>query len=250
MPSNSLLELERLTRHPVELTGFQSVSSNPAVPKTELVQSKGSESPEVIDGVVTTPISRREFMMYGLSGAIGLLLGIGWWKSDTNADHLAGTLESVGQDVTHMEQNILELQRMISTLGQEVESFEDTYQPTLEAIAYLNQQVNNLSSQYQQLDQVGEAIANLLQEVSLYAALIPQVERYAQPINTMVDMVKENTPAVISAATAAIARLSFWFSNEGGQGVNNRLLMPTAAVFQMIDNEIKTDMDGIQAQLD
>ena len=149
-----------------------------------------------------------------------------------------------------MDANVLELFKDDLRPRPGIENFQGTYQPTLEAIACLSQQVNNLSSQYQQLDQVGEAIANLLQEVSLYAALIPKVERYAQPINTMVDMVKENTPAVVSAAADAIAKLSFWFSNEGDQGINNRLLMPTASVFQTIQNEVKADMDSIQADLD
>lgn len=250
MTSNSLLELERLTRHPVALTGFQPVSGNPGVTKTDLVQSKDSGPNDVIEGVATTPISRREFMMYGASGIIGLILGYGWWKSDTNVDNLSGTLENVEQDVNHLEQTVFDLQRMIYNLDQEIADFQNTYQPTLDSIAQLNQQVNNLYGQYQQLDEVGKVIADLLQKVSGYALLLPEIERYAQPIKTMMDLVKENTPAVLSAAGEAIAKLNFWFSNESDQGINDRLLMPTASVFQMIENEVKADMDSIKAELD
>jgi len=250
MTAHTLLELERLTRHPAGLSGFQPISNNLVITKAELVQSKDSDSNQVIDGVFSTPINRREFMTYVASGLISLMLGYGWRKSDTNADNLSGTLENVELDVNHLRQTILELQRIIYRLHEEIADFQSTYQPTLDAIARLKEQINNLYSQYQELDEIGKAIADLMQLASRYATLIPELERYAQPINTMVEMVKENTPATISAAEEAIAKLNFWFSNEGNQDINNRLLMPIDSVFQMIENEIKTDIEVIRAKLD
>jgi hypothetical protein len=250
MNDRALLELERLTRHPGDLTGFQAVPKQLVVTKPELVQPRNTDSNQVIDGVFSTPINRREFMAYAASGLISLILGYGWWKSNTNADNLSGTLDEVGLGINHLGQTTVELQRVIYSLREVMADFQSTYQPTLNAIAQLNQQINKLYGQYQQLDEIGKAIADLMQLASRYATLIPEVERYAQPINTMVEMVKENTPSTISAAEEAIAKLNFWFSNEGDQGINNRLLMPTDSVFQMIENEIKTDIEAIRTKLD
>jgi len=201
MTSCTLLELEGLTRHPASLSGFQSVSNNLVVTKENLVQSKDNDSNQVIDGVFTTPLNRREFMTYGASGLLGLMLGYGWWKSDTNANNLSGTLENVDLGVNHLGQTILELQRIIYGLRQEISDFQSTYQPTLDAIAQLSEQMSQLQSQYQQLDEIGKAIAGLMQLVSRYATLIPELDRYAQPVNTMAGMVNANIPATISAAT-------------------------------------------------
>lgn len=246
----ALLELEKLTRHPASLSGFQPVSNNLVVTKAKLVQSKDRDSTQVIDGAFSTPINRREFMTYVASGLISLMLGYGWWKSDTNADNLSGTLENVELGVNHLGQTTLELQRVIYSLREEIADFQSMYQPTLDAIVQLNEQINKFYSQYQQLDEIGKAIADLMQLASHYGTLIPEFERYAQPINTMMEMVKENTPATISAAEEAIAKLNFWFSNQGDQGINNRLLMAIDPVFQIIENEIKTDVEAIRAKLD
>ncbi len=252
MTCTSLLELERLTRHPVELTGFQSVSASaiPAVPKTEPVPPRDNEAQQVNEEGWTAPVNRREFMLYGAAGLMGAILGYGWWKSDANADQLSGTLANVGQGVSHLEQNVLELQRMISTLDQEIAGFQNYYQPTLDTVAHLRYQVDVLNNQYQQLDAIGKAIADLLDKISMYAALFPEINQYAQQVNTMVGMVKDNIPAILLAAGEALDKLNTWFSNEGNQGINNRLLKPTASVFQMIGNEIRTGLNSINAELD
>lgn len=189
-------------------------------------------------------------MTYGAAGILGALLGVGWYQSDKNAVQLSGTLENVGLGVNHLEQNILELQRMISALDQEIADFQHTYHPTLNAIVHLDQQVGILSTQYQQLDVIGQAIADLLDKGSEALALVPKAKDYAQQMNTIIGMVRENVPAIISAAAEALVQLSFWFSNEGDQGINNRLLMPTASVFRTIENEVRADMDAIQANFD
>ena len=119
MNSNGLLELERLTRHPAELTGFQPVSSNPVVPKKEAVPPKNGQSSDVVEGVVTTPVNRREFLKYGAAGLLGAFLAYGWWQSDQNADNLSGILENVGRDATTWMRTFLSFSKMISVLGQE-----------------------------------------------------------------------------------------------------------------------------------
>lgn len=251
MTDHALLELERLTRHPVDLVGFEAKTSNLVPAKAVTIESNEKRSENVIDGVFSEPINRREFLAYPISALLLALsggLGYGLSKSNASVKDLSSTLEDVDFGVSNLKETIIELEQDIYNCSLVMSEYLDTYQSTLNSIAQLGEHTEMLQGLLSQLDTTGMTLAEMIQKAFDLLGLLPKTENFAGSMSTMMETVR-NIPDTISLAKNAIGNLSLWFSNEHDQGISNRLLNPTGLIFHIVENEIKPKVDVIQSRL-
>ena len=251
MADTALLELERLTRHPVDLANFQPKMSDVAIAKAATPVFDDKNADGVIDAAFSTPISRREFIAYSASGLLGLLLcgaDYGWSKSNDSVENLSAIVAAVGSDINSLTAIIGGLQATLDACNELTVEFLNAYPQTLYSIARFKENIEKTKSLYSQLDETGMTIAEIIQFVVNIVSFVPDTENYTQPVNAMLDVVK-NIPDTVFWAEQALTNLEPWFSDEQDQGINSRLLFPMQSVLHTIDNDIRTKLDSSRTKL-
>lgn len=252
MTDLTLLELERLTRHPVDLTGFQPTSSNLITGKVEPRDSKEVHPVDVVDASFSKPVNRREFLAYSTSGLLALLLvgsGYGWMRSNKTAADISEGMAGIAFDVGSLSGEIAELQKAITECSNVISEFQNLFQQTSYSVSQLKDNLEITRNLYEQLDGMGITLTEIIEFIVNVISLIPNAGKYVQPINTILDVVKK-TPETITVAEKAMTDLYVWFSNQQGQGVNNRLLLPALSVFFAINKDVVPTVEGLQNRIE
>ena len=244
MTDLALLELERLTRHPVNLTGFQPKTNEVIATKASPVEVHKDNSEEVIDAVFTQPLSRREFLVYIVLGLISGGTTYGWIKRDQTADSLSATLGDVNLDINGLTEKIRVVEDIILTSNANIKEFQNSYQQTVYSLAQFKDGLNKTKNLYEQFGQVGRTITELIQFI--LNSYIP--EKFVQPVNVVLDLLT-NISDTINLADYVLANLNLWFSEEPSQGIDNKVLSPAQLVFNTLDNDIKASLINIQARI-
>jgi hypothetical protein len=250
----ALLELERLTRHPAELEGFQAKNSHSiTVPQradaSKLEISKSSEVPE---SLFHQPISRREFLSCSLIGLMSLSIcgtGSGWLYTHSTAKELKNLISDIDIDTVSLDENIRGIQAASNICNQVLSEYRGIYLQTIQNIAELEMSVIQIRSLCNQLDEMGMNIAEVVQQVLGGLSLIREVEKYAKPLDIMLEIAK-NTQNTTSVAENTINNLKLWFSNDQDQGLNNRLFIPIQSLIQSLDEDIKSKVDSIRHKIE
>jgi hypothetical protein len=127
--------------------------------------------------------------------------------------------------------------------------YRGIYLQTIQNIAELEMSVIQIRSLCNQLDEMGMNIAEVVQQVLGGLSLIREVEKYAKPLDIMLEIAK-NTQNTTSVAENTINNLKLWFSNDQDQGLNNRLFIPIQSLIQSLDEDIKTKVDSIRHKIE
>jgi hypothetical protein len=251
MSNHALLELERLTRHPVDLATFQAKSNLLTIPQANPSKLEDKNFDHVIDAKFSKPMTRREFLGCLLSGSLGMLAvgttGYGWWKSNESAQNLSAAIQSTNANLSDLAASLDNLQTNVQGCNEVVSEFLNDYPLTLYSLALLRENIEKTQNLYSQLDQTGMTIAEIIEAIVNVMTLVPHTELYTKPVNSLLDAVK-NIPEVIFWVEQALATLDPWFNDN--EGINSRLLLPIQIVFDSIDNDLKTRLDVIQSELD
>lgn len=250
MSNHALLELERLTRHPVDLATFQPKSNVLAVPKLEPPKLEEKNSDNVIDAKFSTPMTRREFLGCLFSSSLGVLAvgttSYGWWKSNESVEKLSATVQSTNNRVSNLTASMHDLQTRVQACNEVISEYLDSYPLTLYSIAQLKENIEKTKNLYSQLDQTGMTATEIIEFIINILTFVPNTEIYTKPVNALLDAVK-NIPNIVFWAEQELTALTLWFNENGG--INNRLLLPIQAVFDSIDNDLKPKIEVIQGEL-
>jgi archaellum component FlaC len=251
MSGHALLELERLTRHPVDLAGFQAQTDSLATDKAQIVETQDRISNQVINSTFSRPVNRREFLAYSASGLLGLMLlgtGYGWSKSNESVDTLMGTMADVEREVAGLADSITGLQNTTAACRQAILEFQTTYPQTTYGFAQLKTNAETVRGLYNQLEGTGMQVTEIVEFLLNLASINADIARFAQPISTMVDVVR-NTASLIALIELVLDNLSIWFSDENDRGINRRLLFPAQLIFDTLDNDTTLRLQSLQARL-
>lgn len=251
MPDHVLLELERLTRHPMDLSGFQPKSYDVPAVRLRAVEPHSQNPDNVIGTVFSKPLTRREFMAVSASGLLSFLLlgtGVGWRKSYQTAENFSATITDANSDVTSLRETIGSIQETIRSCREVILQLQNGYPQTIYSIAQLTENIQRTQQLYSQFDETGMTVTEIIEFVVNIVSLVPDTQSYTQPVTALLEAVN-NIPEIIFWAERALVNLDFWFSEEQGQGVNNKLLSPIQLIFDTIENNVKIELDSIQGKL-
>jgi hypothetical protein len=252
MTDGALLELERLTRHPMDLAGFQAKSNDIVVrPDIKIVKHQEKIPDYVTTKVFNSPLTRREFITCSATGLLGLLLcgtGYGWLSSSTSVEELSGKIEEVNSDITGLRDVVEDMENKAEKCDQEILFYLEVYPQTLKCIGELKSSLDKIQGLYSQFDETGMTIADAIQKIFDWISWYPDAEKFAQLISTMLDIVK-STPDIIVSAEKAITDLDNWFSNDSNHSLKDRVFYPTQSLIQDIENKINPKVQSIQANV-
>jgi hypothetical protein len=246
----ALLELEQLTRHPADLAGFQARTSNLNVAKPHTAEPN-TRSSNVIDAKFSSPMNRREFLAYSVSGVLGMLLlgaGYGWKMSNQSSENLSATINAVDEDVAGLANSLMGLQSTITACRQAILEFQTAYPETTYGFAQLRTQADSMRGLYHQLEGTGMQVTEIVEFLLNLASFNADIARFAEPISTMMDVIKY-TPSLIALIDLVLDNLSLWFSDENDRGINRRLLFPAQLVFDTLDNDAMLRLQMLQTRL-
>lgn len=252
MTDCALLELERLTRHPVDLAGFQAKSSEIVTrAKAEVIAQHDSGLRNVVPETYSKPVTRREFITYSATSLLGLLLcgtSYGWLSSNTSAKNLSSTITEADFEADTLMETIIGIQLTANKCDEVILEYSNIYLQRINDIVQLRFSLEQIQSLYAQLDETGINVADAIQFVFDLLSLIPNAEKYAQLISTMMEVIM-NTPDTIRLAQNTIANLDSWFSNEPDRGLNTRLFAPAHQIIQEFNDNVQPKVQAIQQRL-
>jgi hypothetical protein len=252
MTDSALLELERLTRHPVDLAGFQAKSSQIAAgAKAEVIITNDKNRRPAVVETYSKAVTRREFMTYSATGLLSLLLcgtSYGWLTSSISAKNLSSTITETDFEVDSLMETLRGMQLIANSCDEAILEYSSIYPQRLNDIVQLKSSLEQIQNLYAQLDETGINVADAIQFVFDLLSLIPNAEKYTQPISTMMEVVMK-TPETLRLAHGATSNLEHWFCNEQNQGLHNRLFAPAHQIIQELKDNIQPKVSAIRARL-